>query len=159
MISVCVQTSPSGWNWGGCSTPFIASISGRISCKQSGSIEQFEAAARAAFGEDARQFVADAFGRDAVDQRASGGWRRMSPARFEAEPRGETDGAQQPQMVFAETRRGIADGADDARFEVGAAADEVEDLAGTGSSSRALMVKSRRTTSSRGSVSNFTPVG
>ena len=30
MIRVCLKTSPSGWNCGGCSQPFIASSSGKI---------------------------------------------------------------------------------------------------------------------------------
>jgi hypothetical protein len=37
--------------------------------QQAARVQQFEAAARAAFGEDARQFVADAFGGDLADQR------------------------------------------------------------------------------------------
>jgi hypothetical protein len=51
---------------------------------------------------------------------------------LELEDRGETDGAQHPQAILAEAARGVADGAQEAAVEVGASADEVDDLAGDG---------------------------
>ena len=57
---------------------------------------------------------------------------RQPGSLLDAEPErgGEADGAKQPQSVLGEARGGIADGAEDAGGEVGAAVDEVDDLAG-----------------------------
>src|SRR6516162_3637383 len=47
-----------------------------------------------------------------------------------AEARGETHGTKQTQLVLGEALMRIADGANDAVLQVGAAADVVEDFAG-----------------------------
>jgi hypothetical protein len=61
---------------------------------------------------------------------------------------GEAHGAQQAQVVFAEAGVGIADGADQAGVEIGAAPDVIQHLARfRDPSCRPLMVKSRRITS------------
>ena len=139
--------------------------------QQAGCVQQFEPAPRAAFGQDANQFVANPLGRNAQNlsvQLLDGRQRRGLD--FEAEARRETDGPQHPQMVFLEALFRIADGADDAGAQIGQAADVVDDLGiqgsrgsgefkTAGSSSRALMVKSRRKTSCLGSVSNTTRPG
>ena len=76
-----------------------------------------------------------------------------------AQARGETHGAQQAQMVLAKAYRGIADGAEHAERQIGASADVIHDDAGIGVHRRPLMVKSRRSTSWRGSVSKCTLSG
>ena len=90
-------------------------------------IQQLEAAARAALGEDARQLFTNPLGRNFQDQRmvARHGFERGG-FDLEPQPRGETDGAQQPQMIFLEARVGVADGADHAPLQIGAPAHVVE---------------------------------
>ncbi len=51
---------------------------------------------------------------------------------FESEARREADGPQQAEVVLGEAHLGVADGADQPGVEVGAAAHEVEHLAGHG---------------------------
>jgi hypothetical protein len=83
------------------------------------------------FGQQAEQFVADAFGADAADLRGElldGGERGGSMAKPRV--RSEADGAQHAQVVLGEADGGIADGADEVRVEIGAAADEIADFAG-----------------------------
>ena len=86
------------------------------------------AAARA--GEDAREFVADALGRDPVQQRRAIAQRGVG-GRIDAEtkPGGEAHTAQQAQPVLVEARGGLADGADDAGLEIRESADVVDDFA------------------------------
>jgi hypothetical protein len=78
---------------------------------------------------------------------------------LEPQARGETDGAQQAQMIFAETGIGVADGADHAPLQIGAPAHVIEHFPVSGSIMSPLMVKSRRSTSSRGSLSKCTLAG
>ena len=94
-------------------------------------IQQLEAAARAAFGQDAHQLVANPLGRYLEDQRmvAPDGFERGG-LDLEPQARGETDGAQQAQVVFAETGIRVADGADHAPLQVGAPAHVVQHLPG-----------------------------
>ena len=89
-------------------------------------VEQLETAASPAFGEDADEFVAHAFRRNAMDLR------RKFPNRSkrtrldgEAEARGEADGAQHPQVILFKAAVGRTDGTDDAGLEIGASAHEV----------------------------------
>ena len=101
--------------------------------EEAGFMEEFEAAAGSAFGEDAGEFVALAFGGDGVDLRgefADG----VEGVRFNGEVKagGEADGAEHAEVVLFEAAVRRADGADHAVFEVGASADVVEDLAGHG---------------------------
>ncbi len=137
--------------------------------QQSGSVQQFEPAPRAAFGQDANQFVANPFGRNAQNlgvQLLDGG--QGSGFDFETEARRETHGAEHPQMVFFKALLRIADGADrcrrgdrpgrrrNPRLGNTRKTEEYEEFKNAGSSSSALMVKSRRSTSCLGSVSNTT---
>jgi len=94
--------------------------------QQARGVQHFEAAPRSAFGEDADQFVAHALGGNAQD----GGM--LAPERrergrldFEPQARGEANGAQQAQMVLAEARIGVANGADDAAVQILASADVI----------------------------------
>ena len=98
--------------------------------QQAGLIEQLETAARATLGENAHQLIANALGGNAQDGGVIAA-KGVKGARFdgESEAGGEADGAQQAQMIFLEARIGIADGADDAAFQVRAAVDEIENLA------------------------------
>lgn len=84
-------------------------------------------------GEDAAHFVVDAFGGDAAD--AVGVSRKGGEGGGldgEAEAGGETDGAEEAEVIFGEAGGGVADGADEAGFEVGLAAVEIESVAGEG---------------------------
>ncbi len=99
--------------------------------EQAGGVEQFEAAARRAFREQAGEFVANALGGNLVDfrrQAANGG--EGGELNGEAESCRETDGAKHAEFVFLEAEFRVADGADEARIEIGAAADQIDHLAG-----------------------------
>ena len=99
--------------------------------QQPGLLQQLEGAARGAFGEQFGQFLAQAFGRDLMNLRRGGldgGEGRRLDGVIKA--RGKSHGANHAQLVFAEAHVGLADGADDARADVLAAADEIEHLAG-----------------------------
>ena len=106
-----------------------AEISGKTCVKQAGVVEQFEATACRAFGEELGQFVANALGGDDMDFRGvllnggEGVW-------FDgvAEASGEANGAEHAQFVFGEPALGIANGADDACLQVRLAADIIEDF-------------------------------
>ena len=126
--SVCTQTSPSGWNCGGCSTPFMRATSGSTS--RSRPVSSSSSKARRAWP-SVSILVSSSRTRsrltcvNARRQRADGreGFRLDAVA----EARGEAHGAQHAQLVFVEAALGIADGADDAGLEIVAAADVVED--------------------------------
>ena len=93
-------------------------------CQQAELVEQLEAAGRAAFGEDPRQLVAHALGRDLVDV---GGFAADAfDLEMEVQAGGEADGAQQAQLVFGVAKLGVADGADHAAAQVVAAVDIIE---------------------------------
>lgn len=84
-------------------------------------------------GEDAAEFVADAFGGDAaevggvsLDGGGGGG------VEGEVEAGGEADGAEETEVVFGKAAVGVADGTEDAGGKVGDAADVVDDLGGRG---------------------------
>jgi hypothetical protein len=92
-------------------------------------VEKFERAAGSALSEETSEFLANAFSGDDIDfvgLLADGG----EGGGFDGvtETCGEADGAEHAEFVFRETPHGIADGADDSRGEVGAAADEVENF-------------------------------
>src|SRR5258708_2681863 len=94
-------------------------------------VEEFEATAGSALGEEVGGFFADAVRGHDVDfarVSADGGGR----CRFDGvgETRSEADGAQHAEFVFGETAGWVADGADDSCGKISAAADEVEDFAG-----------------------------
>ena len=97
--------------------------------QQAALVEQVQAAHPVGAEEDADQLLADALGADGVDfrglplQRLPGGG-----VDFELEDGGETDCAQHPQAILAETARCVADGAQEAEVEVRATADEVDYL-------------------------------
>ena len=91
--------------------------------QQAALIEQFESAARAAFGEDARQLVAHPLGGHRADQRVIAlDGRECRRLDGKSQARGEAHGAQQAQMIFAKPHRRVADGADHAAFQIGAPA-------------------------------------
>ena len=101
--------------------------------EQSRFIQQFQTTAGAAFGQDPRDFIAHAFGRDNLDHRsqpADGG--EGCRLDIELQTCREADGAKQPQVVFPKSPLGIADRADDSCFQIGAATGEIEHLAGHG---------------------------
>ena len=100
----------------------MAATSGSRSASSPELIQQLEAVTRAAFGEDADQFVAHALGRHFEDQRMQALHRRHGD-RLDAkiEARREAHRAQQPQMIFAKAHLRIADGAHDALLQVRAA--------------------------------------
>jgi hypothetical protein len=74
-------------------------------------VEKFERAAGSALSEETSEFLANAFSGDDIDFVGL-----------------LADGGEHAEFVFRETPHGIADGADDSRGEVGAAADEVENF-------------------------------
>ena len=110
-----------------------------------------------AFDKHLREFIANSLTGDHLDFRSVAldrGQRLRLDLVFKT--RGKADGAQHAKFVFRKTLGWIANGADDAGFQIIASADEVEHFAGRysstpGSSIMPLMVKSRRATSSRGS--------
>ena len=129
--------------------------------QQAARIQHFEAAPRAAFGEDADQFVANPLGGNPQDQRvvAADGL-EGGGLDLEVEAGGEADGAQHAQMVFAKALVRVADGADDARVPGRRGRRRSPGYSPlSGSIIRPLMVKSRRSTSWRGSVSKCTCAG
>ncbi len=71
--------------------------------QQTAAVEQFEPAARAAFGEDTRQFVADPLGGDGADEgMVSLDGSESARIDFEFQARGEADRAQEAEMILAE---------------------------------------------------------
>ena len=102
--------------------------------EQAGIVQQLEGGAGLlGFGQQAEEFIADAFGADAVDLR---GQRRNSRTgggvEGKIERSGEAHRAQQAQVVFLKAGGWIADGADEARGEIGLAADVVAQFAADG---------------------------
>src|SRR6185437_119611 len=97
---------------------------GQDAGEQAKLVEQFEAAARAAFGEDTGKFVANAFSGDLGD--LGGLAANAFDLEVEVEARGEADGAHQAELVLGVAKGGVADGADDTFLEIAAAADKVE---------------------------------
>lgn len=90
--------------------------------------EEFDAAAGVGAGEDAGEFVPGSFGGDRLDLRAlgaNGGGGLFLDG--EGETAGESNRAEEAEMVFGEALGRWADGADGFVGEVGLAADEVED--------------------------------
>ena len=90
-------------------------------------IHELEAPARAAFGENARNLLADPLPRDARHIRRLGA-NRLEGFGFdlEAEARGEARRADHAQAILLKARARVADGADDAGGEVLPAADFVD---------------------------------
>lgn len=100
---------------------------GQQLAQESARIEQVEAAHPAGVGEDLHQLVADALGAHDMDLRGEvADGRPCIRLDLEAEPGGEADAAQDAQLVLLEALARIPDGADDARLEIGAAADVVD---------------------------------
>ena len=98
-----------------------------------GVVEEFEGAARMAFGEHLGQLFADALAADGVDaggELAHGG--ESGGFDLESEAGGEADGAKQAKLVFFEALFGSADGANDAGIEIVEAADVVEQTCADG---------------------------
>jgi hypothetical protein len=132
--------------------------------KEACGIEQFKSATGVAFSQHQGEFVADALAADLADP-GGGVADGDEGARFdfEVEARGEADGSQHAQLVFGEAQGGIPDRAENLSGEIVAAADEVErcggGVAGGFKGNVPLMVKSRRRTSSRASVENWTASG
>src|SRR5260370_16321035 len=94
-------------------------------------VEEFEATAGSAVGEELGELFADAFrGHDVDFARVSEDGGESCGFDGVAETRSEADGAQHAEFVFGETARWVADGADDSCGKISAAADEVEDFAG-----------------------------
>ncbi len=101
--------------------------------QQAGFFEEAEAVLSVALGEDAGEFVADAFGGNASNRGSLGGDGGAGVGvKGEAEASRKTDGAEKAEMVFAKAKGGVANGADEAAGEIVAAANEVEDFAGEG---------------------------
>ena len=102
--------------------------------QQAALVQQFEAAAGAAFGEDARPARRGRARRRPCAMSAVAARMAVEGGGFdrETEPRGEADGAQQAQMVLAEARVGIADGAHQRGSEIGAASNVIQHCAGLG---------------------------
>lgn len=100
---------------------------------EGGRDEEFETGAAVRVGEDFGKFVADAFRGDFFQQvgvflDGSEGHRLDG----EAEPGGETDGAEEAECVFLEAVGGGADGAEGFGFDIAKAVDVVDDFAGGG---------------------------
>ena len=95
--------------------------------QQAGAVQQFEGAACAAFGEHPRELVADALAADLVNLTGKGVDRGSGPLfDREIEAGGKAHGAQHAELVLFEALLRIADGADDMRAEIGAAAYKVK---------------------------------
>jgi hypothetical protein len=94
-----------------------------------GVVEELEAAASGAFGEDFGQLVADALGGNLENIRDKFRDREESAALdCIAETRSKSHGANHAQLVFAEAIFGISDGANDSGAQVFLAADEIENF-------------------------------
>ena len=102
-----IQTSPSGWYSGRLRDALHLHGFGEDLLEQAGGVEELEAAAGAAFGEDAGEFVADALGGDwwMVAACARDGCGGCGVDR-EVQARGEADGAQHAELVFGEAEGG-----------------------------------------------------
>jgi len=83
------------------------------------------------FGQQAEQFIADAFGADAADLRGQL-LDRGEGGRFEgkAEGGGKPDRPQQAQVVLGKTPGRVADGADDPGLQIRPPVDEISDFPG-----------------------------
>ena len=102
---------------------------GQDVAQQSGLVQKLEAAPCAAFRQDARQLVADTFGRNFHDQAVQPLQRRHGGGfDLEAQPGRESHGADQAQVVFLETLVRVADGAHHAAAQVLPASREVQHL-------------------------------
>ena len=146
----------------------MAATSGRTSSSRPDSVQQLEALARAAFGQNPDQFVADSLRRNrATISHAALGLPPSSPASIVNPNRAANRMARSIRRWSSSKRtQRVADGADDAvragprrprrsrSPSLGSAPQR-----SSGSSIRALMVKSRRRTSWRGSVSKATCSG
>src|SRR5271165_791078 len=94
-------------------------------------LEQFEAAARGAFGEQLAELIADAFGRDRMNfRRIFSDGRKGFWIKGVTKARGEAHRTQHAKPVFGETAIGFADRANNPTEEVGATADVVQDFTG-----------------------------
>ena len=99
--------------------------------QQSAAVEQVESADPIRVGENLDQFLAYALGADRMnvarvgDQSVPG-----AGLDFVIEPRRETHGAQETELVFAEAGDWIANGANDSGREIAPAADEVDEAIG-----------------------------
>ncbi len=107
--------------------------------KQTTRIEQLEARACAAFRQDTDQFVTYTFRRypEYEGREASHGGEGFA-LDVEAEPRGESHGADEPEVVFLKPDHGIADRADHMILQVGFPADVVKLLAREGVEEQAV---------------------
>ena len=146
--SVCTKTSPSGWNSGGCSTPFIGKFRQNL-VQQPSFIEQQKSFTRDTFSEHLGQFIANTLTSDLIDTGASF---RIAPKVWVdliSEPGGEAHRAHHPQFVFGKTQFGIADSSDDSGPKSFFPPTKSRNSFLTGSNIRPLIVKSRRSTSSR----------
>ena len=95
--------------------------------------EEIEAAHACGGEEDFHQLVADALGAHVVN--VASVFEDGGPCfgfDFKIEHCSETDGAEQAEFVFPESRDGIADGANEAGTEIGAARDVIYDFATNG---------------------------
>jgi hypothetical protein len=101
---------------------------GKHFSEEAGFIQKFKGSARMAFNEHFGQLVAHSLAADGSgfgSQAAHGGSR--CGVQLEAEAGSEAHGAQHAQMVFFKAQFGLADGANDAGFEVGQSAHVVDD--------------------------------
>ena len=104
---------------------------GEEDLEETGGVEEIEAADPVRVEHDPEELVADAFDADGVEGVCLGadgvpcGW-----VDGVVEGGGEADGAEEAEPVFGEAEGGVSDGAETAVFEVIAAADEIDDVAG-----------------------------
>ena len=129
MISVCVHTSPSGWNSGGCSTPFIAATSGRMSASRP----------EASNSSNPRRAPPSVRIRTSSSRMRSGETRRICACSFwmAAIVAGSISNPKRAAKRTARSMRKwssskallrIADGANDARLQIGEATDIIDHL-------------------------------
>ena len=119
MISVCVHTSPSGMKLRWLLNALHRGHFGQDVLQQTRGVQQFESAARAAFGQNSVQLFPNTLRRNARDALVHFSDRRQrARLDFKTKARGEADGAQHAQMVLFETLRGIANGADHAVLQI-----------------------------------------
>src|SRR5580704_7256265 len=109
-----MNTSPSGWNSGGCCTPFIAEISGRTSLSKPLSSRR----------KNARRAG------PSVSMRVNSSRTRWRDRVFEA--CGKAHCSQHAQLVFAEALLRLSDGADDPSFQVLASGHKIQHFAARG---------------------------
>ena len=125
------QRSPSGcaglpWN-----KPFHRHERREDRGDQAGLERQVHGTHAAGMDEHPPQLLGDPLGGDALDLAGHGPQRGVGcRLDLEPEPRRQADGPQAAQLVFAQPRRRVADGAQDVVLQVGLAADVVDHLVG-----------------------------